>query len=100
MINYDDALYIALDHIKPDDNYLFEQDPEDGLVLAKSVEFDAGWLFYFVSRKFMKTRDNRHRLIGSGPVIVGKNNGELYQGGSWYTEEDWINQFKDFIQPK
>jgi hypothetical protein len=70
------------------------------LVLSESVEFDQGWVFYFVSRKFLETRDNLDRLIGRGPVIVGKERGDVYQGGSGYTEEEWINQFKDYVQSK
>jgi hypothetical protein len=32
-------------------------------------------------------------------VIVGKENGDVYQGGSGYTEEEWIDQFKEYIHP-
>jgi hypothetical protein len=100
MITYDQALSIAKDHIKPREISLKEIEPDDCLVLAESVGFDEGWIFYFVSSKFLETRDNRYRLIGRGPVIVGKESGTVYQGGSGYTEEQWINQFMDYIQSK
>ena len=89
MITYDQSLNIAKDHIKSREIALKETEPDDSLVLAHYVEFEEGWIFYFVTSKFLETRDNRYRLIGRGPVIVGKENGIVYQGGSGYTEEEW-----------
>lgn len=100
MINYDQALLIAKNHIKPQEESLRKIEPDDGLVIGESVEFDEGWLFYFTSRKYLETRNILYRLIGAGPVIVGRENGDVFQGGSGYTEEEWINQFKDFLQSK
>jgi hypothetical protein len=100
MITYNQACILAKDHIKPQEESLRKIEPDDGLVLGKSVEFDEGWLFYFTSRKYLETRDILYRPIGAGPVIVGRENGEVYQGGSGYTEEEWINQFRDHIRSK
>jgi len=100
MITYDQALILAKDYIKPQEVSLRETESDDKLVLGKSVEFDEGWLFYFTSRKYLKTRDLQYRPIGRGPVIVGRENGDVFQGGSGYAEEQWINQFKDYVQFK
>ena len=100
MITYDQAWIIAKDYIKPQDDSLRQTEPGDELVLGKSVEFDEGWLFYFASRKYLETRDLQYRTIGAGPVIVGRENGDVYQGGSGYTEEEWIDQFRDFVRSK
>lgn len=100
MITYDQACIIAKDCIKPQEESLRETEPDDRLVLGKFVEFDEGWLFYFTSRKYLETRDLQYRLIGAGPVIVGRADGDVYQGGSGYTEEEWINQFKDYVESK
>ena len=100
MITYDQAWFIAKDYIKPREASLRKYEPDDNLVLGKSVEFEDGWLFYFTSRKYLETRDSRYRPIGAGPVIVGRENGDVYQGGSGYTEEEWIDQFKDNVRSK
>ena len=55
MITYDQALIIAKDYIKPQEVSLRETEPDDKLVLGKSVKFDEGWLFYFTSRIYLKT---------------------------------------------
>src|SRR5262245_17983392 len=100
MITYDQAWIIAKNYTKPQEESLRETEPDDRLMLGKFVEFDEGWLFYFASRKYLETRDLQYRLIGAGPVIVGRENGDVYQGGSGYTEEEWINQFRSYIQSK
>jgi hypothetical protein len=100
MITYDQALIIAKEFIKPQDESFRKAEPDDALVLGQSVTFDDGWLFYFVSKKYLETRDLQYRLIGAGPVIVGRENGDVYQGGSGYMEEEWINQFKDYVRSK
>ena len=100
MITYNQAWIIAKDYIKPQEEALKRTEPDDGLVLAKFVEFDEGWVFYFTSRKYLETRDLQYRPIGAGPVIVGRENGDAYQSGSGYTEEEWINQFREYIRTK
>ena len=100
MITYDQAWIIAKDYIKPQEESLKKAEPDDGLVLAEFVEFAEGWVFYFTSRKYLETRDLQYRLIGAGPVIVGRENGDVYQGGSGYTEEEWINQFREYVRTK
>ena len=100
MITYDQAWLIAKNHVKPQEESLRNIEPGDEFILGKSVEFDEGWLFYFTSKKSLETRDLQYRPIGSGPVIVGKKQGDVYQGGSGYTEEEWIHQFKDHVQSK
>jgi hypothetical protein len=100
MITYDQAWILAKDYIKPQEEALRKTEPDDGLVLGKPVEFDEGWLFYFTSRKYLETRDILYRPIGAGPVIVGRENGDVYQGGSGYTEEEGINQFRDYLRSR
>ena len=100
MITYDQAWNIAQSYVKPQDESLRKIERDDELVLGKSVEFEEGWLFYFTSKKYLETRDLRYRPIGLGPVIVGKKRGDVYQGGSGYTEEEWIDRFKDHIRSK
>ena len=96
-ITYDQALNIAKDYIKSREISLQKIEPDNNLILGNVVEFDEGWMFHFVSKKYLETKDIQHRLIGSGPVIVGKENGDVYQGGSGYTEDEWIEQFKELI---
>lgn len=100
MITYDQAWIIAKDRIKPQEESLRKAEPDAELVLGQSVEFEDGWLFYFVSKKYLVTQNRQYRLMGIGPVIVGRQNGDVYLGGSGYTEEEWINQFREYVRTK
>src|SRR5687767_13633405 len=100
MISFERAKQLALEYIKPHADYIRKTNPEDDLVIEHFVEFDDCWLFYITSKLYLETRDIRYRLLGGGPVIVGKEDGDIYQGSSGQTEEEWLSQFREGIQSR
>ncbi|HKY52954.1 MAG TPA: YrhB domain-containing protein [Anaerolineales bacterium] len=100
MITYEQACRFALDYIKPSAEYIKKTLPDDELVIEHSVEFHDCWLFHFNSKRYLETHNIFHRLVGGGPVIVGKEKGDVYQGGSVGTVETWLNEFREFVQDK
>ncbi len=100
MITFEQARQLAIDHIKSYQDHRKKEFPTDSLEIEHSVEFDGGWLFFFNSRLFLETRNIIYRSMGLGPVIIGKENGEIYQAGSGGNEEYWINKFKEYLQSK
>ncbi len=97
MITFEQARQLALEHVKPSAEYIRKTLPDDDLVIEHSIEFHDCWLFYMNSKIYLETHNIFHRLLGSGPVIVGKENGDVYQGGSGGTVEMWLSEFREFI---
>jgi len=100
MISFEEAKQIADETVEPYREVFRKQTPNDDLVLESFLEFDDCWLFNFASEKWLQTKDIQYRLIGGGPIIVGKENRDVYQGGSSGTEEYWINKFREYTQNK
>lgn len=48
-----------------------------------------GWVFYVNSAVYWETRDVLDLLVGSGPLIVRRDTGELHRLGSAYTLEQY-----------
>ena len=93
MIRVEDAKHLAEEEIK-------KLDPEKSLILERFSEFEEGWFFYFTSRKYLETQDILDRPIGLGPIIIGKETGVIFQAGSAFGEEYWIEKFKEYITKK
>jgi hypothetical protein len=100
MITFQQAEQLALDYIKPSADYIKKTLPDDEIVIEHSVEFPDCWLFFMNSKRYLETKNIFHRLLGGGPVLVGKENGDIYQGGSGSTVEVWLSEFREFIRAK
>jgi len=98
MITFEQANQLALEYIKPSAEYIKKTLPDDDIVVEHSIEFPDCWLFFLNSKKYLETHNIIHRLLGGGPVIVGKENGDVYQGGSGGTVEMWLSEFREFVQ--
>ena len=100
MITFQQAEQLALEYIKPSAEYIKKTLPNDEIVIEHSVEFPDCWLFFWNSKRYLETKNIFHRLLGGGPVIVGKENGDVYQGGSGGTVEMWLSEFRDYVREK
>ena len=98
MITFQQAEQMALDYIKPSADYIKKTLPDDEIVIEHSVEFPDCWLFFMNSKRYLESHNIFHRLLGGGPVLVGKENGDIYQGGSGSTVEAWLNEFREFVR--
>lgn len=98
MITFQQAEQLALDYIKPSADYIKKTLPDDEIVIEHSVEFPDCWLFFMNSKRYLESHNIFHRLLGGGPVLVGKENGDIYQGGSGSTVEAWLNEFRESVR--
>ena len=98
MITLEQAKQLALEHIKPSAEYIKKTLPDDDIVIEHSIEFPDCWLFFVNSKRYLETHNIFHRLLGGGPVLVGKENGEAYQGSSGSTVEVWLSEFREFVR--
>jgi len=64
---------------------------------SKIEEKKEYWIFFYNSEEYIKTGDSDYSLIGSGPLIVDKKYGNLYELGSLdiYLEE-FEKIYKDY----
>ncbi|MFD8483907.1 YrhB domain-containing protein [Kitasatospora sp. NPDC059673] len=69
------------------------------LAILRVEEHPHGWLVFWQSAEFVRTRDRHTALIGSGPYLVDRQDGSIhhiptttYVGGGW--EELYLRQVK------
>ena len=74
MISFEQAKKIAIQKIGP----------ECGLIEESTVEKPYGWYFIYQSNEWLRTRNIRDALIGSGGFIVEREDGRIYEFGSAY----------------
>jgi hypothetical protein len=51
------------------------------------MEKPYGWYFMYQSNEWLRTRDRRHLLVGSGGFIVEREDGRTYEFGSAYGQD-------------
>ena len=52
------------------------------IVEGKTIEKSFGWIFFYISERFIETGGAMHRLAGNGPVFVDKITGSIDFFGS------------------
>lgn len=86
MITFIEALHKAK-------NYLAEYDiPVEITVIDR---FSEGWLFCFQSREFLETGDFSTQLIGNCPFIIDKDSGNIYELGTTYPLDVYIQEYEN-----
>ena len=73
----------------------FGPPPEVAILDEFTTETWYGWVFRVESEEYMRTRDERNRLLGSGPTVVLKNTGEVFPLGTGW---DWDGGLARFEQ--
>lgn len=74
-------------------NYLAEYDiPVEITVIDR---FSEGWLFCFQSREFLETGDFSAQLIGNCPFIIDKDSGKIYELGTAYPIDVYIQEYEN-----
>jgi hypothetical protein len=77
MITFEEAKQIALDKIGP----------ECALVDGATLEKPYGWYFCYQSKAYVQSGDFRDMLVGSGGLIVEREDGYVFEFGSAYPLE-------------
>ncbi|MFN7990014.1 MAG: YrhB domain-containing protein [Thermoanaerobaculia bacterium] len=52
------------------------------IVDERTLETPWGWVFFYESEEFLRTRDFAEALVGNGPIGVARADGKLYEIGS------------------
>jgi hypothetical protein len=70
---------------------------EDLLIIDEYIEFDEGWVFAYQTKEYVETGNEDLVLYGNGPIIVAKENGKVFRGGTAYDIEHYIEEFKQYL---
>jgi hypothetical protein len=57
-----------------------------------TVEFEGGWMFFYNSALFVRTRDRKHALFGNAPIIVN-NEGRLTVTGTSHRSSEFLEAY-------
>ena len=76
------------------DNSAGANAPEAIILEESTIEKDFGWVFFYESKQYMKTRDFRDRLLGNAPYIVNKNTGEIAETGTARDVQYYIEEYE------
>ncbi len=116
MIDYEEARRLALDHLSGleeesrkivdlrKDLTLGERGNlglprkddvlEFALMEDATIEGDFGWVFFWNSRAFLGSQDDRHALGGNAPIIVSRRDGSLHSTGTARPIDFYIENFR------
>ena len=82
MIDKETAYQLALDSLQPPNLELRERGDSLVIVEHATLEKEYGWIFFYNSRKYLETKNERYLLYGGGPIVVEKADGSIHELGS------------------
>jgi Immunity protein 35 len=85
-LNRDSATLLARERIDR-----LAQAMKDQFQIASTKEIEQGWLFFYNTADFLRTRDFSHALAGNGPILVTRE-GVVHQLPSAIPWEDAVKQ--------
>lgn len=88
VINIEDAKSLACQRV----NWLAQKAGDEfEILLDLTKEVKQGWLFFFNTADFVKTKNSMHALAGNGPILV-THQGEIYQLPSAIPWENYLEE--------
>ena len=92
MITVDAAREIAKRHV--------QSFGEDLTLLEKPVTFgDYGWVFSYQSKAFIETNDLRDALAGNAPILIDRDQGQIFTLGTAYDVSRYVQMYQRFGDP-
>lgn len=59
----------------------------------RTIDADIGWVFFYESRQYLDSRDERDRLMGNAPILVCCS-GDVHLLGTTMPVEEYIENFR------
>ncbi len=67
----------------------------DCLILeGETIEREWGWVFFYQSKKYIETGDDKEMLIGNAPYIINRTTGIITPTGTAHAIEDYIQEYE------
>jgi hypothetical protein len=75
--------------------YRYASHPTDLVIVDEStIEREWGWVFFYTSDRYLKTRDVRYALAGNAPYIVNRHTGAVRVTGTARPIEHYIAEYE------
>jgi hypothetical protein len=90
-----DAVQVINERLKSGKN-----DRTDYVLLNERIDKEDYWVFFYNSAKFIETGDFSFALAGNAPFIVDKYECKIYETGTAYPIEYYMQIFEDKDLPE
>jgi hypothetical protein len=95
MLNREQARTLVVAELDQPPKYRYPSDPTDLVIIDEStIEKDWGWVFFYTSDRYLKTKDIRYALAGNAPYTVNRHTGELRVTGIAHPIERYIEEYE------
>lgn len=95
MLTKNEARTLVLAELEQPAESQYPDDPTDLVVIGEcTIERDWGWVFFYTSDRYLKTRDIRYALAGNAPYIVNRHTGEVRVMGTAQPIEYYIAEYE------
>lgn len=61
---------------------------------GETREYPGCFVFFYQSKKFLETGDSADILVGHGPVLIGRDNGRVFETGSAFSTAHYVATFE------
>jgi hypothetical protein len=68
--------------------------PHLHLAISQMVEHDFGWVIFYDTKEYLETQDIKYALAGNAPLILDRNDWQLYVTGSAHSVEYYVDQYR------
>ena len=91
-MNKSEAITLVKSELENSNNFI------DCIILKdETIEKYWGWVFFYQSKTYLKSKDFRDMLVGNAPIIVDKNSGQLTYTGTEHDIQYYINEYESSI---
>lgn len=90
-ITFEEARNIAERYV---DNALYQNENKIVIIDSETIEKNYGWYFFSQTKKYLETRHPLDGIVGNGPILVRKENGEVIRFGTALPIEEYIEIYE------
>jgi immunity protein 35 of polymorphic toxin system len=73
---------------------------EDLIIIENAtIEKDCYWVFFYNTRSYLESENLSFALAGNSPFIIDKIHGDIYETGTAYEIEFYLNEFEKVKLP-
>ena len=75
--------------------------PTDVVIMDDvTIEKEWGWVFFYQSERYLKTKEFSYMLFGNAPYIVNRLSGEMRITGTAHPIEYYIEDYEKLLQSR
>lgn len=93
MINIKEAESIAIQKINKTQS---SSNIELDILKEETISFEFGWMFFYQSKEFIRTKDSSKMVGGNAPLIVDRLNSSVHVTGTSKDEDFYIELYKKY----